>query len=75
MSIAPCCIDNIVAPNANTANFDTSSIVSVKDGKQLVSAVSNFYTGAASGVMRPNAQPIFKSYQQMMSWKQAQNRR
>ena len=75
MSIAPCCVDNISAPNANTANFDTSNIVAVKDGKQLVSAVTNFYASAASGIARPNAQPIFKSYLQMMTWKQAQNRR
>jgi hypothetical protein len=73
--MSQCCIANISDPNANTANFDTSNITAVKDGKQLVSAVSNFYASAAGGIIRPNAQPIFKSYQQMMSWKQAQNRR
>jgi hypothetical protein len=75
MSIPSCCIANLSDPNANTANFDTSNIIAAKDGKQLVSSVSNFYAGAAAGITRPNAQPIFKSYQQMMSWKQAQNRR
>jgi hypothetical protein len=73
MSTPPCCIANISQPNANTANFDTSNVTVAKDGKQLISAVSSFY--AAGGIIRPNAQPIFKSYQQMMSWKQAQNRR
>jgi hypothetical protein len=73
--MSQCCVANLSDPNANTANFDTSNVVTVKDGKQLVSAVSGFYAGAAAGITRPNAQPIFKSYQQMMSWKQAQNRR
>lgn len=71
----PCCVANIADPNANTANFDNSMVVHNKSGTQLVAAVSNYYTAAAAGQLRPNAPPIFKTYQQMMDWKQSQNRR
>ena len=83
----PCCIANIADPNANTANFDHSMVVHYKSGTQLVTAVSEFYAAAgavqtfpngqtvARGLTRPNAPPIFKTYQQMMDWKQSQNRR
>lgn len=71
----PCCIANIADPNANTANFDNNNLVHNKSGTQLVAAVSNYYTAAAAGQLRPNAPPIFKTYQQMMDWKQSQNRR
>lgn len=75
MSIAPCCVPNLANPNPNTANFDNSTVTNSKDGVHLVRSVSDFYSAAAAGVTRPNAPPIFQSYQQMMSWKQAQNRR
>ena len=71
----PCCVANIADPNANTANFDNSMVVHNKSGTQLVAAVSNYYAAAAAGQLRPNAPPIFKTYQQMMDWKQSQNRR
>ena len=71
----PCCVANIADPNANTANFDNSMVVHNKSGTQLVAAVSNYYTAAAAGQLRPNAPPLFKTYQQMMDWKQSQNRR
>jgi hypothetical protein len=82
----PCCVANIADPNANTANFDNSMVVHNKSGTQLVTAVSNFYAAAgnittingqqvANSQIRPNAPPIFKTYQQMMDWKQSQNRR
>jgi len=71
----PCCVANVVDPNANTANFDNNNLVHNKSGTQLVTAVSNYYTAAAAGQLRPNAPPIFKTYQQMMDWKQSQNRR
>jgi hypothetical protein len=75
MSIAPCCVANLANPNPNTANFDTSTVAGAVDGAKLVRSVSDFYAAAAAGITRPNAPPIFQSYQQMMSWKQAQNRR
>lgn len=71
----PCCVANIADPNANTANFDNSMVVHYKSGTQLVAAVSNYYTAAAANQLRPNAPPLFKTYQQMMNWKQSQNRR
>jgi hypothetical protein len=71
----PCCVANVADPNANTANFDNSNLVHNKSGTQLVAAVSNYYTAAAANQLRPNAPPIFKTYQQMMDWKQSQNRR
>ncbi len=73
MSVTPCCVPNLANPNPNTANFDSSTVS--KDGTHLVRSVSDFYSAAAAGITRPNAPPIFQSYQQMMSWKQAQNRR
>jgi len=71
----PCCVANIADPNANTANFDNNNLVHNKSGTQLVTAVSNFYEAAKTNQLRPNAPPIFKTYQQMMDWKQSQNRR
>ena len=75
MSIAPCCVANLANPNPNTANFYTSTVTGSVDGAKLVRSISDFYSAAAAGITRPNAPPIFQSYQQMMSWKQAQNRR
>ena len=71
----PCCVANIADPNANTANFDNNNLVHNKSGTQLVTAVSNFYEAAKTNQLRPNAPPIFKTYQQMMDWKHSQHRR
>jgi hypothetical protein len=74
-SVLPCCVANLAKPNPNTSNYDTSTVVQQKSGAKLVSAVSEFYSAASTKQLRPNAPPIFKTYQQMMEWKQAQNRR
>ena len=70
-----CCTANLSCPNPTTSNFDTSVVATSAAGARLIHSVDEFYAAAAAGVTRPNAQPIFKSYQQMMVWKQAQNRR
>jgi hypothetical protein len=74
-SVLPCCVANTAKPNPNTSNYDTSTVVQQKSGAKLVSAVSEFYSAASTRQLRPNAPPIFKTYQQMMEWKQSQNRR
>jgi hypothetical protein len=72
-----CCDVNICNPNPQTSNYDNQNVVHEMSGIQLVQAVNNFYDNAANaGYVKPrNAAPIFKSYQQMMDWKQRQNRR
>ena len=73
--IPPCAVANVCNANPNTADFDNRNVVTSQSGAQLVTAVSNFYAGAAAGQARPNAPPIFKTYQQMMDYKQRLNRR
>jgi hypothetical protein len=73
--IPPCCVANVCDANPQTANYNNQNIVHNASGGQLVTAVSNFYAAAAAGQARPNAPPIFKTYGQMMDWKQRQNRR
>jgi len=70
-----CCTANLSCPNPITANVDASGVANSAAGARLIHSVDEFYAAAASGITRPNAPPIFKSYQQMMVWKQAQNRR
>ena len=70
-----CCTANICDANPQTANQDSSTAIQSQSGQQLVSAVNDFYAAAARGQIRPNAPPIFKTYGQMMEWKQRQNRR
>lgn len=72
---APCSIANVCDENPQTANYDNQNVVHNASGAQLVTAVSQFYGSAAMGITRPNAPPIFKTYGQMMDWKQRQNRR
>jgi hypothetical protein len=71
----PCCVANVCDANPQVANYDNQNLVHNASGGQLITAVSNFYAAAAAGQARPNAPPIFKTYQQMMDWKQRQNRR
>jgi hypothetical protein len=71
----PCCVANVCDANPQVANYDNQNLAHNASGGQLVTAVSNFYAAAAAGQARPNAPPIFKTYQQMMDWKQRQNRR
>lgn len=66
---------NVENPNAQNTNFDNENLVKIQSGATLVGDVNNFYRAAATGQLRPNAPPIFKTYQQMMDWKQRQNRR
>ena len=73
--IPACCTANVCDANPQTANFDNQNMSQSKSGQTLVSAVSNFYVAAATGQLRPNAPPMFKTYQQMMDWRQRQNRR
>jgi hypothetical protein len=73
--VPPCAVANVCDANPVTANFDNRNVVINQGGAQLVTAVSNFYAGAAAGQARPNAPPIFKTYQQMMDYKQRLNRR
>jgi hypothetical protein len=73
--IPPCAVANVCNANPNTADFDNRNVVTSQSGAQLVTAVSNFYASAAAGQTRPNALPIFKTYQQMMDYKQRLNRR
>jgi hypothetical protein len=70
-----CCQANICNPNPQSFNYDNTNVIINKGGAQLVVAVSEFYNAARTGQLRPNAPPIFKSYSQMMEWKQRQNRR
>jgi hypothetical protein len=70
-----CCTANVCNANPQAANYDNQVVVSSKGGQVLVAAVNNFYAGIAAGQGRPNAPPIFKTYLQMMEWKQRQNRR
>jgi len=74
MSLPPCCVANLVRPNPHTANMDQQSVATSKSGARLVRDVTNFYEAAANHQIRPNAPPLFKTYQQMMEWKQRQNR-
>jgi hypothetical protein len=73
--VITCCTANVCDANPQNANFDSSTAIQSQAGQQLVSAVNDFYAGAARGQIRPNAPPIFKTYGQMMEWKQRQNRR
>ena len=73
--VPPCAIANVCDANPNTANFDNRNVVTNQSGAQLVTAVSNFYAGAAAGQAKLNAPPLFKTYQQMMDYKQRLNRR
>ena len=70
-----CCVATICNVNPQTVNFDNQHIITNNSGSHLVSAVSNFYSAASKGLLRPNAPPLFPSYQQMMKWKQRQNHR
>jgi hypothetical protein len=70
-----CCNANVCNPNPVVANYDNRNVVANKGGQTLVGAVDNFYRAAANNQLRPNAPPMFKSYQQMMDWLQRQNRR
>lgn len=69
-----CCQTNVCNVNPTVANYDNRYVVTSKGGAQLVTDVSNFYAAAANQQIRPNAPPLFKTYQQMMDWKQRQNR-
>lgn len=73
--IPPCAVANICDANPQVADYDNRNVVTSKGGAQLVNDVSNFYAAAAAQQIRPNAPPIFKTYQQMMDWRQRQNRR
>jgi hypothetical protein len=73
--VITCCTANVCDANPQTANFDSSNAIQSQAGQQLVSAVDDLYAGAAAGKMKPCVQPIFKTYGQMMEWKQRQNRR
>lgn len=75
MTVPPCCVTNVCDANPQTSNYDNQNLVHNASGGQLITAVSQFYVGASTGQARPNAPPIFKTYQQMMDWKQRQNRR
>lgn len=75
LQIPPCVQANVCDANPNTADFDNRNVVTNQSGAQLVTAVSDFYKSAAAGQTRPNAPPIFKTYQQMMDYKQRLNRR
>lgn len=70
-----CCQANVCNANPVVANYDNRNVVVNMGGQTLVSAVNDFYRAAANNQLRPNAPPIFKTYQQMMDWKQRQNRR
>ena len=70
-----CCTANVCDANPQNANFDSSNIIQSQSGQQFVYAVNDMYEGAAAGKMKPFVQPIFKTYGQMMEWKQRQNRR
>jgi hypothetical protein len=73
--IQSCCDANVCNANPVVANYDNRNVVANKGGQTLVGAVDNFYRAAANNHLRPNAPPMFKSYQQMMDWLQRQNRR
>ena len=75
MTIPTCCVANVCNVNPQTANFNNQNLVHNLSGGQLVRTVSEFYAAAAVGQIKQNAPPIFKTYQQMMDWKQRQNRR
>jgi hypothetical protein len=70
-----CCDANVCNANPVVANYDNRNVVVNMGGQTLVSAVNDFYRAAANNQLRPNAPPIFKTYQQMMDWKQRHNRR
>lgn len=74
-NIPPCARANVCDANPQVADYDNRNVVTSKSGAQLVTDVSNFYAAAAAHQIRPNAPPIFKTYQQMMDWRQRQNRR
>ena len=61
--------------NAQNSTYSGEYIAITRSGTTLVKAVSDFYASAAAGLARPNAPPIFKTYQQMMDYKQRQARR
>lgn len=66
---------NIANPSAQNANFDPSALANQRSGATLANAVAGFYDAAANRQIRPNAPPLFSSYQQLMAWKQGMNRR
>ena len=74
-NIPPCARANVCDANPQVADYDNRNVVTSNGGAQLVKDVSDFYAGAAANQIRPNAPPLFKTYQQMMDWRQRQNRR
>lgn len=74
-SIPPCCVSNVCDLNPPTSNYNNRNVVVNQGGAVLVTAVEQFYQAAASRQIRPNAPPLFKTYDQMMDWKQRMNRR
>lgn len=66
---------NLANPSAQSANFDPSVLANQRSGATLANSVAGFYDAASKGQIRPNAPPVFSSYQQMMAWKQGMNRR
>ena len=74
-NVPPCARANVCDANPQVADYDNRNVVTSKGGAQLVKDVSDFYAAAAAHQIRPNAPPIFKTYQQMMDWRQRQNRR
>jgi hypothetical protein len=74
INVPTCCVVNVNNVNPQNANYNNQNLVHNASGGQLVTAVSNFYASAAANQIRPNAPPIFKTYLQMMDWKQKQNR-
>jgi hypothetical protein len=66
---------NLANPSAQTDNFDPSVLANQRSGATLANSVAGFYDAASKGQTRPNAPPVFSSYQQMMAWKQGMNRR
>lgn len=70
-----CCIANVLNPNPQTTNMDTSITTTKAGNSAMVTSVNNFYAGVSSGTRTVHSQPVFSSYQAYIQYLQGINRR
>ncbi len=70
-----CCIANVLNPNPQTTNFDTSITTTKAGNSAMVTSVNDFYTGVSTGKRTVHSQPVFSSYQAYIQYLQGLNRR
>lgn len=70
-----CCISNVLNPNPQATNMDTSITITKAGNSAMVNSVNNFYAGVSSGKRTAHSQPVFSSYQAYIQYLQGLNRR